>query len=67
MAARPSHLTRGVLLASIAAFLGIAWLAREFEIDTGDLVDFFITSVGFVAGIALLAALAAAVIAFFRR
>ena len=59
--------SRWVVPAALAAFLGIAWLARFFEIDTGELLDFLVTSIGFVALLALLAALAAAVIRWTRR
>ena len=58
---------RWVLPAALAAFLGIAWLARFFAIDTSELLDFLVTSIGFVAVLALLAALAAAVIRWTRR
>ena len=58
---------RWVLPAALVAFLGIAWLARSFELDTGELLDFLVTSIGFVAVLALLAALAAAIIRWTRR
>ncbi len=59
--------TRWVVPTALAAFLAIAWMARSFELDTGELLDFLLTSVAFVIGLAVLAALAAAVIRFVRR
>jgi hypothetical protein len=64
---KPHNLARGVLLAAATAFLGIVWLAREFDINTDELLNFLVTSVGFVIGIAIFAALLAGIIRLFRR
>ncbi len=59
--------TRWVLPVALTAFLAIAWLARSFELDTGELLDFLVTSAAIVLGLAVLAALAATVIRLLRR
>ncbi|MYE83168.1 MAG: hypothetical protein F4X36_15290 [Gammaproteobacteria bacterium] len=59
--------TRWVLPVALTAFLAIAWLARSFELDTGELLDFLVTSAAVVLGLAVLAALAATVIRLLRR
>ena len=64
---KPNNLARGVLLAATTAFLGIVWLAREFDINTEELVDFLATSVGFVIGIAIFAGILVGIIRLFRR
>ncbi len=58
--------TRWVVPVALTAFLAIAWLARSFELDTGELLDFLLTSAVFVIGLAVLAALAAAVLRLLR-
>ena len=58
--------TRWVVPTALTAFLAIAWLARSFDLDTGELLDFLVTSLFFVIGLALLAALAVAVIRLVR-
>ena len=59
--------TRWVLPVALTAFLAIAWLARSFELDTGELLDFLVTSAAIVLGIAVLAAVAATVLRLLRR
>ena len=59
--------TRWVLPVALTAFLAIAWLARSFELDTGEQLDFLVTSAAVVLGLAVLAALAATVIRLLRR
>ena len=63
----PDAPVRTVLLAAIAAALAIVWLARNFEIETSELTGFFLMSLGVVAGIVVLAALAVAIAKMFRR
>ena len=65
--ARRNRLARSVVLACLTAAVGIAWLARELDLDTERLLDFLVTSVGFVGLMVLLAAVAAAVLRFLRR
>lgn len=67
MVLKPNNQARGVLLAAVTAFLGIVWLAREFDINTDELLDFLVISVGFVIGIAILAAFLVGIIRLFRR
>lgn len=59
--------TRWVLPVALTAFLAIAWLARSFELDTGELLDFLVTSAAIVIGLAVLAAVAATVLRLLRR
>jgi len=59
--------TRWVLPVALTAFLAIAWLARSFELDTGELLDFLVTSAAIVLGLAVLAAVAATVLRLLRR
>lgn len=59
--------TRWVLPVALTAFLAIAWLARSFDLDTGELLDFLITSAAIVLGLAVLAAVAATVVRLLRR
>ena len=63
----PDAPVRTVLLAAIAAALAIVWLARNFEIETGELTGFFLMSLGVVAGIVVLAALTVSITKMFRR
>ncbi len=63
----PEAPVRTVLLAAIAAVLAIVWLARNFEIETGELTGFFLMSLGVVAGIVVLAALTVVAAKMFRR
>lgn len=58
--------TRWVVPTALTAFLAIAWLARSFDLDTGELLDFLVTSLFFVVGLALLAGLAAGLIRLVR-
>ena len=57
----PETPVRTIVLATIAAVLAIVWLARSFEIDTGELTGFFLMSLAVVAGIAVLAGIAVAI------
>ena len=59
--------TRWVLPVALTAFVAIAWLARSFELDTGELLDFLVTSAAIVLGLAVLAAVAATVLRLLRR
>ena len=59
--------TRWVVPAALTAFLAIVWLARSFELDSGELLDFLVTSLLFVVGLAVPAGLAAAAIRLARR
>lgn len=59
--------TRWVLPVALTAFLAIAWLARSFELDTGELLDFLVTGAAIVLGLAALAAVAATVLRLLRR
>lgn len=63
----PNAPVRTILLAAITAVLAIVWLARSFEIDTGELTGFFLMSLILVAGMAIPAALAVAIIMAIRR
>ena len=67
MALKPNNQARAVVLAAVTAFLGIVWLASEFDINTDELLEFLVASVGFVIGIAIFAALLVAIIRLFRR
>lgn len=62
----PEAPVRTVLLAAIAAVLAIVWLARSFEIETGELTGFFLMSLAVVAGIAVMAALTVSIIKVIR-
>ncbi|MDE0349896.1 MAG: hypothetical protein OXM56_09340 [Gammaproteobacteria bacterium] len=59
--------TRWVVPVALTAFLAIGWLARSFELDTGELLDFLVTSAAIVLGLAVLAAVAATFIRLLRR
>lgn len=59
--------TRWVLPVALTAFLAIAWMARSFELDTGELLDFLITSAAIVLGLAVFAAVAATLLRLLRR
>jgi len=48
--------TRWVLPVALTAFLAIAWLERSFELDTGELLAFLVTSSALVSGLAVAAA-----------
>ena len=63
----PKAPTRTIILAAIAAVLAIAWLARSFEIDTGELTGFFLMGLVLVAVMAVLAAFAVAIAKMARR
>lgn len=63
----PEAPVRTVLLAAVAAVLAIVWLARSYEIESGELTGFFLTSLGMVAGLVVLAGLAVAVAKTLRR
>lgn len=63
----PEAPTRTIVLAAITAVLAIVWLARSFEIDTGELTGFFLMSLVLVAGMVILAALAVTIAKVFRR
>ena len=63
----PNAPVRTILLAAITAVLAVVWLARSFEIDTGELTGFFLMSLILVAGMAIPAALAVAIIMAIRR
>ena len=63
----PDAPVRTVLLAAIAAALAIVWLARNFEIETGELTGFFLMSLGVVAGIVVFAALTVSIAKMFSR
>ena len=63
----PNAPVRTILLAAITAVLAIVWLARSFEIDTGELTGFFLMSLILVAGMVIPAALAVAIIMALRR
>ena len=57
----PETPVRTIVLAAIAAVLAIWWLARSFDIDTGELTGFFLMSLAVVAGLAVLAGVAVAI------
>lgn len=59
--------TRWVLPVALTAFLAIAWMARSFELDTGELLDFLVTSAAIVLGLAVFAAVAATLLRLLRR
>ncbi len=63
----PEAPTRTIVLAAVAAVLAIVWLARSFELDTGELTGFFLMSVWLVAGMVILAALAVTIAKVLRR
>lgn len=57
---RQRRLTRTIVLGTVAAAGGIAWLADTLGMDTRELLDFAVTSLALVAGLVLLAVLGAA-------
>ena len=67
MRRRISKLTRSIIAATLIAVLGIAWLARELDLDVEQLLSFLVSSFGLVLLIIVLAALAAGIIRFLKR
>ena len=63
----PEAPTRTIVLAAITAVLAIVWLARSFEIDTGELTGFFLMSLVLVAGMVILAVLAVTIAKVLQR
>lgn len=62
-----SGLTRTVVLGCIAAAAGIWWLGRAYEVDNERLLGYLLSSVAFVAVMALLGVAGAAVVWLVRR
>jgi hypothetical protein len=60
-------LVRTIVLASLAVLAAIAWLALEFDMDTGELVEYAVTSVMLVLGIVALAVAGAAIMRMAKR
>ena len=62
-----SGLTRTVVLGCIAAAAGIWWLGRAYEVENERLLGYLLSSVAFVAVMALLGVAGAAVVWLVRR
>ena len=62
-----SSLTRTVVLGCIAAAAGIWWLGRAYEVENERLLGYLLSSVAFVAVMALLGVAGAAVVWLVRR
>lgn len=64
---RPRRVARTVLLGTAALGLGLVWLARELELDTGELLDYLRTSLLFVGVFAVFGVVGAIVVRAIRR
>ena len=62
-----SGLTRTVVVGCIAAAAGIWWLGRAYEVEDERLLGYLLSSVAFVAVMALLGVAGAAVVWLVRR
>ena len=62
-----SSLARTILLGCIAAALGIWWLGRAYEVDNEQMLGYLVSSVAFVALMAILGVGGAAVLWLVRR
>ena len=60
-------LARTVVLGCIAAALGIWWLGRAYEVDDQELLGYLVSSVVFVALMAILGIAGAAALRLLRR
>ncbi len=61
------RLTRTIVLGALVVLLGIAWLARELELDVDELLGYALTSLLLVGGLVALALLGAIVLRLLRR
>ena len=61
------RLARTVLIGTVAAALGIWWLGRAYDVESGRLVDFLLSSALLVVGCIALAALAGTLLGMVRR
>jgi high-affinity Fe2+/Pb2+ permease len=61
------RLVRTVVLGTLAVAAAIAWLASEFGMDTGELIDYAVTSVMLVLAVVVLALVGAAVLWVIKR
>ena len=64
---KTSRLGRTIVLGTMAAALGIWWLARAYEVETSQLLRFLVASVVFVAVAVVLALGGALVLRMLRR
>ncbi|MFW6094770.1 MAG: hypothetical protein ACODAC_12420 [Pseudomonadota bacterium] len=64
---RHQRLTRTIVLAAVAVIAGIAWLARELDLDVGALLDYALASLLLVVGVVLLAVVGAAAMRALKR
>ncbi len=64
---RGGRLARTIVLGALVVFLGIAWLARELELDVDELLDYALTSLLLVGGLVALAILGAVLLRLVRR
>ena len=62
-----SSLGRTILLGCITAALGIWWLGRAYEVDNEQMLGYLMSSVAFVALMAVLGVAGAAVLWLVRR
>jgi peptidoglycan/LPS O-acetylase OafA/YrhL len=60
-------LVRTIVLGTLAVLAAIVWLAAEFGMDTGDLIEYAVTSVVLVLGIVVLAVAGAATLRMAKR
>ena len=61
------RLVRTIVLGAVAVLVAIAWLAREFGIETRELIGFFGSSLLLVLMLAVLGLAGAALLWLFRR
>lgn len=64
---RTRRVTRTILLGAAALALGMWWLARELELNAGELLGYLRTSLLFVGVFALLGIAAAVLVGVIRR
>ena len=64
---KTSRLGRTIVLGTMAAALGIWWLARAYEVETSQLLRFLVASVVFVAVAVVLALGGGVVLRMLRR
>ena len=60
-------LARTIVLGCIAAALGIWWLGRAYEVDNEEMLGYLLSSVAFVALMAILGVAGAATLMLVRR
>ena len=64
---KTSRLGRTIVLGTMAAALGIWWLARAYEVETSQLLRFLVASVVFVAVAVVLALVGGVALRMLRR